>query len=236
LGDKKMGIHFLINSLIGILVGIIIGLERQWQQKLAGVRTTALVSFGACLFVMLSVMMGDTSPTRVAAQVVSGVGFLAGGVIIRDGYSVSGINTAATLWCSAAVGAIVGAGFPVEGMAASFILMFANIALRGVSKKVDQVSITRKADTKHYVVSITCLENKEIHVRTVLLNILNQLNIDFNHMTFDEAKDGKTTIITDLEVNESENHTQLKLKSLTEKLLMEKSVLEVNRIGSDPVE
>lgn len=231
-----MGIHFLINSLIGILVGIIIGLERQWQQKLAGVRTTALVSFGACLFVMLSVMMGDTSPTRVAAQVVSGVGFLAGGVIIRDGYSVSGINTAATLWCSAAVGAIVGAGFPVEGMAASFILMFANIALRGVSKKVDQVSITRKADTKHYVVSITCLENKEIHVRTVLLNILNQLNIDFNHMTFDEAKDGKTTIITDLEVNESENHTQLKLKSLTEKLLMEKSVLEVNRIGSDPVE
>ncbi|MCL2611140.1 MAG: MgtC/SapB family protein [Defluviitaleaceae bacterium] len=231
-----MGIHFLINSLIGILVGIIIGLERQWQQKLAGVRTTALVSFGACLFVMLSVMMGDTSPTRVAAQVVSGVGFLAGGVIIRDGYSVSGINTAATLWCSAAVGAIVGAGFPVEGMAASFILMFANIALRGVSKKVDQVSITRKADTKHYVVSITCLENKEIYVRTVLLNILNQLNIDFNHMTFDEAKDGKTTIITDLEVNESENHTQLKLKSLTEKLLMEKSVLEVNRIGSDTVE
>lgn len=231
-----MEIHFLVNSLVGILAGIIIGLERQWQQKLAGIRTTALVSFGACLFVILSVMMGDTSPTRVAAQVVSGVGFLAGGVIIRDGYSVSGINTAATLWCSAAVGAIVGAGFPIEGLIASFILMSANIALRSISRKVDKVSITRKADTKHYIISITCFDNKEIHVRTVLLNILNQLNIDFNHMTFDEAKDGKTTIVTDLEVNESDNHTQLKLKSLTEKLLMEKSVLEVNRIGSDAVE
>ncbi|MCL1924648.1 MAG: MgtC/SapB family protein, partial [Defluviitaleaceae bacterium] len=91
-----MDTTFLLNSLVGIIAGIIIGVERQWQQKLAGIRTTALVSFGACIFVTLSVLMGDTSPTRVAAQVVSGVGFLAGGVIIRDGYSVSGINTAAT--------------------------------------------------------------------------------------------------------------------------------------------
>ena len=231
-----MDTSFILNSLIGILAGIIIGLERQWQQKLAGIRTTALVSFGACIFVTLSVLLGDTSQTRVAAQVVSGVGFLAGGVIIRDGYSVSGINTAATLWCSAAVGAMIGAGFTFEGISAAFILMLSNIILRRVSKKVDTISVIRKADSKHYIISITCFENKEIHVRTVLLNILNHLNINFNQMTFGEAIDGKTTIITDLELNERDNLTQLKLKNLSEKLLMEKSVLEVNRIGSDSVE
>ena len=110
-GGFTVEIVFVTNLLISIAAGIIVGLERQWQQKLAGIRTTALVSFGSCMFVTLSTFIAgaDSSPTRIAAQVVSGIGFLAGGVIIRDGFSVSGINTAATLWCSAAIGSMIGA-------------------------------------------------------------------------------------------------------------------------------
>src|SRR5262245_50173167 len=97
-------------------MGVAIGLERQFRQHTAGLRTNALVCVGAALFVSLSRFISpDTSPTRVAAQVVSGIGFLGGGVILREGFNVRGMNTAATLWCSAAVGTLAGAGLLIQG-------------------------------------------------------------------------------------------------------------------------
>ena len=101
------------SEILGALaLGTVIGLERQWRQHPAGLRTNALVAIGAALFVSLSRLVpGDASPTRVAAYVVSGVGFLGGGVILKEGANVRGITTAATLWCSAAVGTLTGMGF-----------------------------------------------------------------------------------------------------------------------------
>jgi putative Mg2+ transporter-C (MgtC) family protein len=89
---------FLFMLTMSLLAGAVIGIERQWRKKLAGFRTMVLVSLGATIFVSLSSMVAnDASPTRIAAQVVSGIGFLAGGIILRDGFSVTGLNTAATL-------------------------------------------------------------------------------------------------------------------------------------------
>lgn len=235
-----LNITFFVNSFLSIFMGMLIGVERQWRQKTAGLRTTALVSFGAFTFVALSGFMEAADPTRVAAQVVSGVGFLAGGVIIRDGYSVSGINTAATLWCSAAVGAMIGAGFPIEAVGSATMLIVANSTLRGVSRMLDSLvpsnkknRYNKKIETKNYIMSITCLEDKEVHVRTVLLNILNKLNIDFDKITFSDPQEGNVIITTDLELNANDGQAQFKLRSLTEKLLMEKSVLEVNQLDQD---
>ena len=85
---------------VAFLLGSALGLERQWRQRMAGLRTNTLVSTGAALFVILSVLTpGDGSPTRVPAQIVSGIGFLAGGVILKEGLTVKGLNTAATIWC-----------------------------------------------------------------------------------------------------------------------------------------
>ena len=82
---------------VAVLFGGIIGFERQWRQRMAGLRTIALVATGAAGFVVFSMMVsGDDSSTRVAAQVVSGVGFLGAGVILREGINVTGLNTAAT--------------------------------------------------------------------------------------------------------------------------------------------
>src|ERR1700738_4876556 len=101
----------LVNMAVALLLGIIIGLERQWRQHPAGLRTTALVALGAALFVSMSKLMNDTqSPTRIVSYVVSGLGFLGGGVILREGMTVKGINTAATVWCTGAVGALAGGG------------------------------------------------------------------------------------------------------------------------------
>src|SRR6516225_3405891 len=107
--------QFVLDIGAAILMGVTIGLERQFGQHTAGLRTNALVCVGAALFVSLSGLTADTnSPTRIASYVVSGIGFLGGGVILREGMSVKGMNTAATLWCSAAVGSLAGAGFLIE--------------------------------------------------------------------------------------------------------------------------
>ena len=98
----------------GVLRQIESGRQKQDQlirQRKAGLRTNALVALGASAYMVFSMLVeGDMSPSRVAAQVVSGIGFLGAGIIFRDGFNVHGLTTAATLWCSAAVGLLAGAG------------------------------------------------------------------------------------------------------------------------------
>jgi putative Mg2+ transporter-C (MgtC) family protein len=99
-----------INLAVTLGLSAVIGFERQWRNRLAGLRTNTLVALGAASFVIFAaVVPGDASPTRVAGQVVSGIGFLGAGLIFREGLSVRGLNTAATLWCCAAIGVLAGA-------------------------------------------------------------------------------------------------------------------------------
>jgi len=227
-----MAWSLLLNGLVGILAGMIIGIERQWQKKLAGIRTTALVCFGASMFVTLSTLMiGDGSPTRIAAQVVSGVGFLAGGVILRDGYTVTGINTAATLWCSASIGTIIGSGFHGEGLLLAAMLMIVNVVLRGLSYRLDTLDFLHKADVRGYYLSVVCNEQEEISVRTAILHILNQQHLDFNQIICGEAEDGKVTILIDVELRERKAAAEFRIKSLMERLLQEKNILEASRVS-----
>ena len=130
--------EFLFDSVIALALGALVGVERQYRQHPAGLRTNALVCLGAALFVGVSRLVGDTtSPTRVASYVVSGVGFLGGGVIIRDGLTVKGIDTAATLWCAAAVGVLAGMGFPYAAVIGAALTLGLNLSLRPVAKWVD---------------------------------------------------------------------------------------------------
>ena len=95
------------------LLGGLIGFERQWRQRLAGLRTNTLVALGAAIFVLFAGLFpGEASPTLVAAQIVSGIGFMGAGIIFKEGLNVRGLNTAATLWCSAAIGALPGRVIP----------------------------------------------------------------------------------------------------------------------------
>jgi len=124
-------VEMLLRLSAGIGLGTVIGLERQYRARMAGLRTNALVAVGASLFVLLSAygFRGATAdPTRVAAQIVSGIGFLGAGVILRDGLNVRGLNTAATLWCSAAVGALAGAGMFTAASAGTVLVVVVNVA------------------------------------------------------------------------------------------------------------
>ena len=100
-----------INLAAAAAISSVIGIERQWHNGLAGLRTNKLVALGvATLIVFSDIVQGEGSPVRIAAQAVSGIGLLGAGLIFREGLSVSGLNTAAILWCSAAVSVLARAG------------------------------------------------------------------------------------------------------------------------------
>ena len=105
-------VHFGLRLVMAIGLGALVGLERQWRQRMAGTRTNALVAGGAAAFIMCGLLL-DNDPSargRIVSYVVSGVGFLGAGVIFKEGGTVRGLNTAATIWCSAAMGALSGLG------------------------------------------------------------------------------------------------------------------------------
>ena len=125
--------EMLLRLAAGVGLGTVIGFERQYRARMAGLRTNALVAAGATLFVLLSAhgfTGAGADPTRVAAQIVSGIGFLGAGVILREGLTVRGLNTAATLWCSAAVGSLAGAGLYLTAVAGTAVVVAVNVALR----------------------------------------------------------------------------------------------------------
>jgi putative Mg2+ transporter-C (MgtC) family protein len=161
---------FIANAVCALAMGVAIGLERQFRQHPAGLRTNALVCLGAALFVSVTHLLGDTgSPTRVASYVVSGIGFLGGGVILRDGLTVKGMNTAATLWCSAAVGTLAGAGFPLHGLIGTALVISLHLGLRPVGHWVDARLKTAVDVEAYYKVRVACEVRQEGLIRTILL-------------------------------------------------------------------
>jgi putative Mg2+ transporter-C (MgtC) family protein len=166
--------EFVGNIAAALLPGVIIGLERQWRQHPAGLRTNALVCLGAALFVSLSLLMHETgSPTRMASYVVSGIGFLGGGVILREGMNVKGMNTAATLWCSAAVGTLCGVGFIRYGVAGTTAILGLHLTLRPLAHWVDARVKTSPDVETQYRIRVVCPRTEASLVRTILLRHVN---------------------------------------------------------------
>jgi putative Mg2+ transporter-C (MgtC) family protein len=160
---------FILQVGAALLMGLLIGLERQFGRHPAGLRTNALVCVGAALFVMLSRLFEHSdSPTRIAAQVVSGIGFLGGGVILREGMTVKGMTTAATLWCSAAIGTLAGAGYVLESAIGTAFILVTNLVLHPVSQWID-ARLGPKTDVEtNYRLKIICRSTEEILVRSIL--------------------------------------------------------------------
>ncbi|HEV3091738.1 MAG TPA: MgtC/SapB family protein [Candidatus Cybelea sp.] len=128
---------FLSRLGVAALLGIAIGAERQWRQRAAGLHTSSLVAVGAALFTLLDSIVGAGDTTRIVAGVVTGVGFIAGGVILRSGINVTGLNTAATIWATAGVGAIAGFGLWWEATAAAALIVALNCILDPLAAFID---------------------------------------------------------------------------------------------------
>lgn len=128
--------EFFTRLVIALFAGLIIGFERQWHHKETGLKTNMLVATGAAAFVLLSIKVAASQPnidvTRITAQVVMGVGFLGAGVIFREGPNVHGLNSAATIWCSAAIGCIAASGYFAETLICTFLVTIVNTVLEPI--------------------------------------------------------------------------------------------------------
>lgn len=162
-----------LNLFSAVVLGALIGSERQVRQRMAGLRTNALVALGAAGFVVFSGLFPtELSPTRVAAQVVTGIGFLGAGIIFREGFQVHGLNTAATLWCSAAVGLMAGAGHLPYAVLLTGLVIFINIGLRPLVKWLKRTTNAGIPVLRHFQITITTRAESEGHARAILLRTL----------------------------------------------------------------
>ncbi len=222
-------ITFIVNVSVALAMGVAIGVERQLNQHPAGLRTNALVCVGAALFVSLTRLMGDVgSSTRIASYIVSGIGFLGGGVILRDGLTVKGLNTAATLWCSAAVGTLAGAGFPLHSLVGTLTVLFVHLGLlRPLGHRIDMRRKTAVDVETMYHVRVVCQEAQEGVIRTVLLRHINSLpGMTVQKISIQEAeRDGMDAVVA--EIYSSERNDQA-LHDIMSRLNIEPSVRSVS--------
>lgn len=134
---EMSAVDFISRLGVGAVLGVAIGFERQWRQRSAGLHTSSLVATGSALFALLDSTISAGDQTRILAGVVSGVGFIAAGVIIREGTSVSGLNTAATIWATAAVGALAGLGLFEEAALGAAAIIVLNVLLQPLVERID---------------------------------------------------------------------------------------------------
>jgi putative Mg2+ transporter-C (MgtC) family protein len=207
---------------LALLLGSAIGFERQWHQKMAGLRTNALVALGSCGFVVFSGMVGQGDPTRIAAQVVSGIGFLGAGVILREGINVHGLNTAATLWCSAMVGTFAGGGFWLPSLAAAGFVVLTNLLLRPLVRRLNTISLTSTDAETQYSVELTCKGAEEAHMRSLLLHALSQAGLGLRRIDSEDVPDTSKVTVTAQAV--AAKRTDAALEQIVGRLSLEPNV------------
>ncbi len=162
---------------VAFVLGVVIGTERQWRQRSAGLRTNVLVAVGAAAFVDLGLRTsGADGGVRVISYVVSGIGFLGAGVIMKDGTQVRGLNTAATLWASAAVGAFAGARLPAEAGLVTLFVLAGNTLLRPLVEFVDRRPMNHAETEALYRVHLTTSPEQVAHARDLLFEELEAMH------------------------------------------------------------
>ena len=157
-----MNSEFILYLIICFALSFLIGIERQYRRRVVGLRTTILVSLGAFLFVSFSFSVGATDLSRIASQVVTGIGFLGAGVILKDGQKIRGLTTAATLWCDAAIGTLCAGGAIPEAIIGTILILFSNIILRYINKLINNLSDKKNSLTEYMIIIKTNNQTKEI--------------------------------------------------------------------------
>lgn len=159
----------LISLFTAFFLGSLIGYERQYRQRTAGLRTNALVAIASAAFVHLGYRLdGSVGATHVAAYVISGVGFLGAGTIMKEGLNVRGLNTAATLWGSAAVGACAGASLLAEALLTTLFVLAANTLLRPVVNSINRKPINQHSSELTYQLCIITDREEQKHALAFL--------------------------------------------------------------------
>jgi putative Mg2+ transporter-C (MgtC) family protein len=189
----------VVSLAIALGLGTLIGAERQYRQRTAGLRTNALVAVGASGFVSLGMQLnGNVGAAQVLAYVISGIGFLGAGVIMKEGTNVRGLNTAATLWCSAAVGAFSGAGYGAEAALLTLFVLAGNTFLRPLVNIINRIPISERATEATYQIHITADTEHRDEIRDMLVETLEAANYPLRDVDVLERGDDEVELVATL--------------------------------------
>ncbi|HMO07763.1 MAG TPA: MgtC/SapB family protein [Paracoccaceae bacterium] len=215
-----------LNLSVALGCGAVIGIERQVRQRMAGLRTNALVALGAASFVVFAALFPDeVSPTRVAAQVVSGIGFLGAGIIFRDGFNVHGLNTAATLWCSAAVGMLAGAGALAFAALLTGLVVFVNLGLRPFVRWLKKKTKAGQPVQRQFRVLLTCPVDQEGPIRSLMLRTLVVSGLHLSEIAAGPAPEGGIALSATVT---GEGMTDAMVEAALQRLAAEPGLLRVS--------
>ncbi|BEV72675.1 MULTISPECIES: MgtC/SapB family protein [unclassified Paludibacterium] len=189
----------LISLITAFVMGTAIGYERQFRQRTAGLRTNTLVAVSAAAFVDMAVRMdGAASAMRVAAYVVSGVGFLGAGTIMKEGLNVRGLNTAATLWGSAAAGACAGAGLLDSALLTTLFVLASNTLLRPVVNSINRQPIDDQTSEVTYQLCVICDREEQKQTLTLIDDLLEAAHYPLGDMDVEPFGDEEVELTATL--------------------------------------
>ncbi|HUB48250.1 MAG TPA: MgtC/SapB family protein [Acetobacteraceae bacterium] len=197
--DPRGLLQTLISLAVAFLLGSLIGFERQWRQRSAGMRTTTLVATGAAAFADMGLRLaGADGATRVISYIVSGIGFLGAGVILKDGTNIRGLNTAATLWCSAAVGAFCGGGLRVESVTLTLFVLAGNTLLRPLVNYMNRRPLDEQATESLFTIHVVCDIEHVSDARDLLFSILEPANYPIREIETSSEGEDQVELAADL--------------------------------------
>ncbi len=184
---------FAVRLLVGALLGSAIGFERQWRQRSAGLQTSALVTTGATLFALLDTAYAGANSTRILANIVSGVGFLAGGVILKEGTNVSGLNTAATIWACAAVGALAGVGLYAPAALGAGAMIAINLLMQPLVAIIDDraVAYQERRGKTTYRLRVVANDLSPANVRELVVEAVNATPLNLHALSTESTDEGE---------------------------------------------
>ncbi len=204
---------FLIRMMIAILLGALIGTERQLTKHYTGIITTIIVCVGSFAFASFAFLVGDANSdvTRIAAQIVSGIGFLGAGVILSDGTKVKGINTAATVWASAAVGILCCIDKIWFAVAVALAILITHLVLHPVTEYIDKKQRydkkkSQKAEETFYRISIICDEDHAPEIKEKLIKKIRETeNVLLRKLQTGGQTDGNVKVKADISTKAKDN-------------------------------
>ncbi|EUK17567.1 MgtC/SapB family protein [Commensalibacter papalotli (ex Servin-Garciduenas et al. 2014)] len=188
-----------LSLLIAFVLGTLIGAERQYRQRTAGLRTNVLVAIGAATFVDLGQRMGgNVEAVRVIAYVVSGIGFLGAGVIMKEGMNVRGLNTAATLWCSAAVGCCAGGNMITEAVTLTFFVIFGNTFLRRLANAINRIPLNEETGESTFEIRLSVDRKAAPILRELVVDLLEKAQYPVSDVEFFDLSDDCVELVATL--------------------------------------
>lgn len=185
---------FVIRVLLSLVLGFFVGLERQFTGHPAGIRINVLIALGTSFFTLFPMLYGSDQVFRVGASIVSGVGFLCSGVIFKESGTVRGMNTAATLWCTAAIGILASTGMWWMAVSATGILIISNIILRPLAYKLTSIGGMYDSD-QMYQISVTCQEQAERDIRLAIIKNHSNKSLYLTYLESGDAVGNKVEIV-----------------------------------------